>query len=71
MCIANVCKVKKLLADNKALVDFSGLEDIVDIRLLKQIAIKDFLLVHAGFALQKIDKKEALKMLKDIKDTLL
>lgn len=71
MCIANVCKVKKILDNNKALVDFSGLEDIVDIRLLKQILINDFLLVHAGFALQKIDKKEALKMLKDIKETIL
>lgn len=71
MCIANVCKVKKILDNNKALVDFSGLEDIVDIRLLKHILINDFLLVHAGFALQKIDRKEALKMLKDIKETIL
>ncbi|MGE4385398.1 MAG: HypC/HybG/HupF family hydrogenase formation chaperone [Endomicrobiaceae bacterium] len=71
MCIANICKVKKILDTDKVLADFSGLEDIVDIRLLKDISVNDFLLVHAGFALQKIEKKEALKMLKDIKETLL
>ncbi len=70
MCIANVCKVKKILKNNKASADFCGLEDTVDIRLIKNVAVNDFLLVHAGFALQKIEKKEALKMLKDIKETL-
>ncbi len=70
MCIANVCKVKKILKDNKASVDFCGLEDTVDIRLVKEVSINDYLLVHAGFALQKIDRKEALTMLKDIKETL-
>lgn len=71
MCIANICKVKKILGGNKALVDFSGLEDIVDTRLLQKISVNDFLLVHAGFALQKVEKKDALKMIKDIKETLL
>lgn len=68
MCIANICKIKKLLENNKADVDYCGLEDTVDIRFLDDIVSGDYVLVHAGFAIQKIDKKEALKMIKTAKE---
>ncbi|GAB1401434.1 HypC/HybG/HupF family hydrogenase formation chaperone [Elusimicrobiota bacterium] len=68
MCIANICKIKKILKDNKADVDYSGLEDTIDIRFIEDITLGDYVLVHAGFAIQKIDKEEALKMIKIAKE---
>lgn len=68
MCIANICKIKKILKNNKADVDYCGLEDTIDIRFLDDIISGDYVLVHAGFAIQKIEKEEALKIIKTAKE---
>ncbi len=68
MCIANVCKIKKILKDLKADADFCGLTDTVDIRFVGGLKKGDYALVHAGFAVQKIEKEEALKMIKAAKE---
>lgn len=68
MCIANICKIKKILKDKRADVDYCGLEDTIDIRFIDDIVSGDYVLVHAGFAIQKIDKEEALKMIEIAKE---
>jgi hydrogenase expression/formation protein HypC len=68
MCLAipvKVVKVKGTLAE----VDMSGVKRQADIRFLENIKPGDYILLHAGFAIEKIDEKEAretLKLLKDI-----
>jgi hydrogenase expression/formation protein HypC len=68
MCLAipvKVVKVKGTLAE----VDMSGVKRQADIRFLENIKPGDYILLHAGFAIEKINKKEAqetLKLLKDI-----
>jgi hydrogenase expression/formation protein HypC len=68
MCLAipvKVVKVKGKLAE----VDMSGVKRQADIRFLEHIKPGDYILLHAGFAIEKIDEKEAqetLKLLKDI-----
>jgi len=68
MCLAipvKVVKVKGTLAE----VDMSGVKRQADIRFLEHIKPGDYILLHAGFAIEKIDEKEAretLKLLKDI-----
>jgi hydrogenase expression/formation protein HypC len=68
MCLAipvKVSKIKGTLAE----VDMSGVKRQADIRFLEGVKIGDYILVHAGFAIEKIDEKEAretLELLKDI-----
>jgi hydrogenase expression/formation protein HypC len=68
MCLAipvKVVKVKGKLAE----VDMAGVKRQADIRFLEGIKPGNYVLVHAGFAIEKIDEKEAretLKLLKDI-----
>lgn len=60
MCLATPGKIKSINKDN-ARIDFGGIERQVNISLLK-CKRGDFVLVHAGFAIEKIDEKEAKKI---------
>jgi hydrogenase expression/formation protein HypC len=64
MCLAIPGKIKKLLPNSKyALVDFSGVENKVNIELIKG-KINDWIIVHAGFAIEKLTSKDAQEILK-------
>ncbi len=62
MCLAVPLEIVKLNG-NKAIVERSGVRFEVDVRLISDISEGDFVLVHAGFAIQKVDKEEAQKTL--------
>ncbi len=40
-----------------------GVEKKIHLGLLDDIKVGDYLIVHAGFAIQKLDKEEAIKTL--------
>jgi hydrogenase expression/formation protein HypC len=68
MCLAIPVKITKI-SGTLAHVNMSGVEREVDIRLIDKAKPGDYVLMHAGFAIEKINKKEAqqtLKMLKNI-----
>ncbi len=67
MCYAIPGKIIQINKDT-ALVDYSGIKKKANISLINNIKIGDFVLVHAGFAIQKIQKKTALESLKAIED---
>jgi hydrogenase expression/formation protein HypC len=58
-----------LLDDDLAMVSVSGVEREISIGLLKDESIQpgDWVLVHVGFALSKIDAEEATQTLDQIK----
>lgn len=60
MCVAVPARIKKI---NKttALVSYMDMEREIDISLVPDAAIDDFVIVHAGFAIQIIDNAEAEK----------
>ncbi|MFW6119462.1 MAG: HypC/HybG/HupF family hydrogenase formation chaperone [Petrotogales bacterium] len=62
MCLAVPLEIVRLNG-NKAIVERSGVRFEVDVRLISDISEGDFVLVHAGFAIQKVDKEEAQKTL--------
>jgi len=67
MCLAipvKIAKIKGTLAE----VDMAGVKRQADIRFLENVKIGDYILIHAGFAIEKIDKKEAQKTLKLLKN---
>ena len=59
MCLAIPAKVIKINR-NFAEIESLGVSKIVDISLLPEVRVGDFVIVHAGFAIQIIDSTEAM-----------
>ena len=66
MCLAVPVKVRKI-DKNTAQVEMAGARCSVDIRLLSDVKKGDYILVHAGFGIEKINAKEAKETLKLLK----
>lgn len=60
MCIAVPAEIIEIKEGNIALVDFGGLKQEIRIDLV-DVSIGDFVLVHVGFAIQKLNRDEALE----------
>jgi len=69
MCLAIPSEIVAL-RDKMATIDVSGVRREVSLLLLpEEAALGDYVLVHAGFAIQKIDREaaeDALNLLKEI-----
>lgn len=62
MCLAVPGEVQNVNGD-RAIVDITGVKKEVSTVLLNQVAIGDYVLVHAGCAIAKIDEQEAKETL--------
>jgi len=64
MCLAVPAKVLELRDDNMALVDISGTQREISLMVLDgDAAPGDFVLIHVGYAIEKIDEEEAARTL--------
>jgi hydrogenase expression/formation protein HypC len=67
MCLAIPSKIVKI--DNgMATIDVDGVTRQASLLLLEDAAVGDYVIVHAGFAIQKIDEtaaRETLQLLKE------
>ncbi len=63
MCLAIPGKIIKV-DKNMAVADFGGIKKEIALDLLPDTKTGDYVLVHAGFAINKLDKKEAAETLK-------
>ena len=59
MCLAVPVKVIELMADNKVRVDAGGARLEVSNLLMPNIKVGDYVLVHAGFVIEKMSEEEA------------
>lgn len=59
MCVAIPGEIVSVESDGTALVDFGGTRRAVSVALLDRSAVGDFVIVHAGFALHRVDPAEA------------
>ena len=69
MCLAIPARVTEIDEGRMASVDIMGVTRKVSLDLVPEAVVGDFLLVHAGFALQVIDEEsanETLELLKQI-----
>ncbi len=69
MCLAIPAKITTLEANSMAEVDILGVSRHVSLDLVPEAKVDDFVLVHAGFAIQVVDEEyaeETLQILKDI-----
>lgn len=66
MCLNIPAKILEI-KNNKAIADFQGKKEEVDIQLVPDIKINDYALVSNGFIIKKISAQEAEETLKFIK----
>lgn len=59
MCLAIPARVIALPADDSALVDLGGVRKEISLALIDDVAVGDYVIVHVGFALNKMDPEEA------------
>ncbi|MHA1886819.1 MAG: HypC/HybG/HupF family hydrogenase formation chaperone [Promethearchaeia archaeon] len=62
MCLAIPGKIISL-EDQTALVDFDGSQKKIVIALLPQVQVGDYVIVHAGYAIEKINEEAARESL--------
>lgn len=67
MCLAVPGKVIEI-EDLLATVDISGVTRKISLMLLPETKVGEFVLVHAGFAIQAIDEEEVKKTLELFKE---
>jgi hydrogenase expression/formation protein HypC len=63
MCLAVPAEVLELKEDGLALIEIGGVRKDVSLILVDGVEVGDYVLVHAGFAIEKIDEYEAQKTL--------
>ena len=74
MCLGNPGKVAKIYEQDgilMAAVDFDGVQQAVCIATTPEVQVGQYVLVHAGFALNVLSDTEAeetLKILRDLQD---
>ena len=67
MCLGIPGKVIKI-EDRNSLIEAMGVSRNVNIELLKDVQLGDYVLVHAGCAIAKIDEEEALQTIELFKE---
>lgn len=72
MCLAIPMKIISLTAD-KGVVEAGGMTYEASFRLLPDVKLGDFVIVHAGFAIQKldvVDAEESIRLFNELDDVL-
>jgi hydrogenase expression/formation protein HypC len=63
MCLAVPARVVALLGDQWVETEVGGIRSRVSSALIDEVALGDYLIVHAGFAIARLDVEEAEKSL--------
>lgn len=63
MCLAMPAQVTELLPDDMARIDLGGAGKEISLALVEDVAVGDYVIVHVGYALQRLDPAEAEKTL--------
>jgi len=66
MCIAMPVEVVELLPGQCARVSVDGVTREVSLALVDDVAVGDFVLLHVGYAIGKLDRAEADATLRDL-----
>lgn len=59
MCLALPCRIVELLPDEMAMIDVSGMRKAISLALVEGVALGDYVIVHVGYALTRLDPDEA------------
>ena len=67
MCLAIPAKVIEI-DNHMGIIDMEGTQREVSLLLLEDAKVGDYVIVHAGFAIHKIDEAEAMESLKVLRE---
>lgn len=68
MCLAIPAEVTKLLPDDMAVVSIDGVSKEISVALIENLAVGDYVIIHVGYALAKIDAHEAQRTLELLRE---
>ena len=63
MCLAIPVRIEEILDDETAMADIGGVRKEINVALIADLAVGDFVIMHVGYALNKIDPDEAERTL--------
>jgi hydrogenase expression/formation protein HypC len=63
MCLAIPAKIVELRGGDQAVIDLGGVRKEVSLALVEGAVPGDYVIVHVGYALQKVDPLEAARTL--------
>ena len=63
MCLAIPTKVVELLNSDAAMVELGGVRKEISLAMVDGVGVGDYVIVHVGYALTRLDPEEAEKTL--------
>lgn len=63
MCLALPAQVIEISGNDLGVVDLGGVRKEVSLALIDDVAVGDYVIIHVGYALTKLDPEEAAKTL--------
>ena len=63
MCLAIPAQIVELRAGDNALVDLAGVRKEISLALVDDVVVGDYVIVHVGYALTRLDPDEAARTL--------
>ncbi len=63
MCLAIPVRINELLDDDRALASAGGIVREIDTTLVDDLQVGDYVILHVGYALSKLNEVEAQKTL--------
>lgn len=68
MCLAIPVQIIEILDGNRALASAGGVLREIDTTLVDDLQVKDYVILHVGYALSRLDEDEALQTLQLMAD---
>jgi len=63
MCLAIPVKIEEIKDSETAIADIGGVRKEINVALITDLAVGDYVIMHVGYALNKIDPEEAERTL--------
>lgn len=63
MCLAIPVRIEALIDEERALADIGGVRKEINIALVDDLRVGDYVILHVGYALNKLDPEEAARTL--------
>lgn len=63
MCLAIPARIVEMPDTDAAIVDLGGVKKAISLALVEDVSVGDYVIVHVGFALNKLNPEEAEKTL--------
>jgi hydrogenase expression/formation protein HypC len=63
MCLAIPARIEEMTTPGNAIVNLGGVRKEISLALVDDAVVGDYVIVHVGYALQKIDADEAQRTL--------